>query len=270
LRRSAGLRYLCLLAPGPVAVPHELETRMTTNPESGTNVQEIATNIFRINTPVPLPDHSLFSFNQYLVVDDEPLLFHTGPRQLFPLVSEAIAHVMPIERFRYIGLSHVEADECGAMNLFLAAASQAVPLCGSIAAMVSMGDLADRPPRALADGEELALGQHTMRWFDTPHLPHGWECGLMMDTHTHTFFCGDLLTQPGNSEKALVDSDILGPSEAFRKQMDYYSHAPQTAALLARLAQQEPRILACMHGSAWQGDGAALLRQLSTALSAQG
>ena len=241
---------------------------MTTDPQAGTNVQEIAAGIFRINTPVPLPDGQLFSFNQYLVVDDEPLLFHSGPRQLFPLVSQAIASVMPLERLRYVGLSHVEADECGAVNLFLAAAPQAVPLCGSIAAMVSMTDLANRPPRALADGEELSLGKHTMRWFDTPHLPHGWECGLMMDTQTRTFFCGDLLTQPGNSERALTDTDILGPSEAFRRQMDYYAHAPQTAALLAELAKQEPRTLACMHGSAWQGDGASLLRDLSQALAA--
>lgn len=241
---------------------------MITNPQAGTNVQEIASGIFRINTPVPLPDGNLFSFNQYLVVDDQPLLFHSGPRQLFPLVSEAVASVLPVQRLRYIGLSHVEADECGALNLFLAAAPQAVPLCGSIAAMVSMTDLADRPPLALADGEELALGSHTMRWFDTPHLPHGWECGLMMDTQTRTFFCGDLLAQPGNSERALIDTDILGPSEAFRLQMDYYAHAPQTAALLTELAKQEPRTLACMHGSAWQGDGASLLRNLSKALSA--
>lgn len=240
---------------------------MITNPQSGTNVQEIASGIFRINTPVPLPDGNLFSFNQYLVVDDQPLLFHTGLRQLFPLVSEAVASVMPLERLRYIGLSHVEADECGAMNLFLAAAPEAVPLCGSLAAMISMGDLADRPPRALANGEELTLGTHTIRWFDTPHLPHGWECGLMMDTLTRTFFCGDLFTQPGNSEKALIETDILGPSEAFRHQMDYYAHAPQTATLLAGLAKQEPRTFACMHGSAWLGDGASLLRQLSEALS---
>jgi flavorubredoxin len=240
---------------------------MITNSQSGTNVQEIATGIFRINTPVPLPDGGLFSFNQYLVVDDDALLFHSGPRQLFPLVSGAIASVMPVERLRYVGLSHVEADECGALNLFLAAAPKAVPLCGRIAAMVSMSDLADRPPRALADGEELALGNHTMRWFDTPHLPHGWDCGLMMETGTRTFFCSDLFTQPGNSEKALTDADILGPSEAFRHQMDYYAHAPRTDALLAGLAKQEPRTLACMHGSAWQGDGASLLRQLSEALS---
>jgi len=241
---------------------------MTTDPQAGTNVQEIAAGIFRINTPVPLPDGQLFSFNQYLVIDDQPLLFHTGPRGLFPLVSQAIARVMPLERLRYIGLSHVEADECGALNLFLAAAPQAVPLCGSLAGMLSIGDMADRPPRTLADREDLVLGSHTMRWFDTPHLPHGWECGLMMDTQTRTFFCGDLFTQPGHSEKALVDTDILGPSEAFRQQMDYYAHAPQSAAMLAGLAQQAPRTLACMHGSAWQGDGAGLLGQLSDALSA--
>ena len=240
---------------------------MVTNPQSGTNVQEIASGIFRINTPVALPDGTGFSFNQYLVVDDEALLFHSGPRGLFPLVSEAIASVVPFDRLRYIGLSHVEADECGALNQLLAVAPHAVPLCGSIAAMVSMGDLADRAPRALANGEELVLGSHTLQWFDTPHLPHGWECGLMMDTRTRTFFCGDLFTQPGSGEKALTDADILGPSEAFRRQMDYFAHSPQTAALLAGLADQEPNTLACMHGSAWQGDGAALLRQLSRSLA---
>ncbi|MEJ8814581.1 MBL fold metallo-hydrolase [Variovorax ureilyticus] len=240
---------------------------MITNAAAGTNVQEIATGIFRINTPVPLPDGQLFSFNQYLVVDDAPLLFHTGPRQLFPLVSEAIARVISIERLRYIGLSHVEADECGAMNLLLAVAPQAVPLCGQVAAMVSMTDLADRPPRAMADGEELDLGQHTIRWFDMPHVPHGWECGLMMDTRTRTLFCGDLFTQGGPSETALTDADIFGPSEAFRLQMDYFAHAPQTADRLAALAAQSPRVMAVMHGSAWEGDGAALLRHLSEAVS---
>ncbi|MDM0110285.1 MBL fold metallo-hydrolase [Variovorax sp. J22R24] len=240
---------------------------MITNAAAGTNVQEIASGIYRINTPAPLPDGQLFSFNQYLVVDDEPLLFHTGPRQLFPLVSEAIGCLMSIERLRYVGLSHVEADECGAMNLFLAAAPHAVPLCGQVAAMVSMGDLADRPPRAIGDGEELALGAHTIRWFDMPHVPHGWECGLMMDTRTRTLFCGDLFTQSGPSEKALIEVDILGPSEAFRQQMDYFAHAPQTAERLGALAAQSPRVLACMHGSAWQGDGAALLRHLSEAVA---
>ena len=153
------------------------------------------------------------------------------------------------------------------MNLLLEAAPRAVPLCSGVAAMVSMNDLADRPPRPLADGEKLSLGTHTLQWFDTPHLPHGWDCGLAMETSTGTFLCGDLFTQPGGGEQALTDSDILGPSEAFRHAMDYYAHAPQTADTLARLAAQAPTTLACMHGSAWRGDGGRLLRDLARALT---
>jgi flavorubredoxin len=242
--------------------------RMITNTQSGTNVHEVADGIYRINTPMRLPRDSIgFSFNQYLIVDDEPMLFHTGQRQLFPLVSEAIASVMPLRKLKYIGLSHFEADECGALNLLLAAAPEAVPVCGKIAAMVSIGDFADRAPRALADGEDLTLGRHTMRWFDTPHMPHSWECGLMLDVSTRTFFCGDLFTQGGAGEVALTESDILGPSERFRAPMDYFAHAPQTGEILERLASERPTTLAVMHGSAWRGDGARLLRELSTALN---
>ena len=239
---------------------------MLTNSQSGTNIDEIATGIYRINTPVDLPGGLKFNFNQYLVVDDEALLFHTGPRGIFPFVSEAISQIIDLNRLRYIGLSHVEADECGAMNLLLAAAPNAIPLCGQIAAMVSMNDLADRPPRVLADGEELELGEHTMRWFDTPHMPHGWEAGLMIDAQTRTLFCGDLFTRPDSGEHALTETDILEPSESFRKAMDYFAHAPSTATILARLAVENPRTLACMHGSAWRGEGGALLRQLAQAL----
>ncbi|MBL6750620.1 MAG: MBL fold metallo-hydrolase [Nevskia sp.] len=243
---------------------------MITNAQSGTNVHEIAPGIYRINTPVQIPGGMQFNFNQYLVVDDEPLLFHTGPRRMFPLVQEAIRGVMPVERLRYIGLSHFEADECGAMNEFLAVAPAAVPLCGRIAAMTSCNDFADRPARALADGETLCLGAHTMRWFDTPHMPHGWDCGLMLDTSTRTFFCGDLFTRGGTGEPPLVESDILEPSEAFRRPLDYFAHAPDTAGILERLAAEQPTTLACMHGSAWRGDGAALLRALGQALRPRG
>src|SRR5262245_59091642 len=156
---------------------------MITNSQHGTNIQEIADGIFRINTPVALPDGpGAFNFNQYLIVDEAPMLFHTGQRQLFPLVREAIATVMPVEHLKYLGLSHFEADECGALNEFLGVAPEAVPVCGQIAAMVAINDFANRAPKALADGEELGLGSRTMRWFDTPHIPHGWESGLMMDT----------------------------------------------------------------------------------------
>ncbi len=239
---------------------------MITNSQSGTNIAEIAAGIFRINTPTKLPGEVGFSFNQYLIVDEAPMLFHTGQRKLFPLVREAIDAVLPVERLRYLALSHFEADECGALNELLAAAPNAVPLCGQIAALVAINDFADRAPRALADGEELSLGSRTIRWFDTPHVPHAWECGLMLDATTRTFFCGDLFTQGGPGDVAVTEADILGPSEAFRKPMDYFAHAPQTRATLERLAREAPTTLACMHGSAWRGDGARLLRELAAAL----
>lgn len=240
-----------------------------TNTQSGTNVHEIADGIYRINTPLPeqvVPGG--FSFNQYLIVDEEPLLFHTGQRRMFPLVREAVASIIAPERLRYISFSHFEADECGSLNEWLAVAPQAVPVCSRVAAMVSVEDQADRPPRALADGETVQLGRHVVRWFDTPHLPHAWECGYLMEEQTGTLMCGDLFTQPGVGATPLTEADILAPSEAFRRQMDYFSHTKNAAALLERLAATRPTTLACMHGSAWQGDGAKLLRALSESLLA--
>jgi len=238
-----------------------------TNTQSGTNVHEIAERLYRISTPVSLPGDVGFSFNQYLIDDDEPLLFHTGLRQLFPLVLEAVQTVMPVAKLRHVAFSHVEADECGSLNQWLAAAPNATPLCGTIAALVSIGDLADRPPRALADNEAVDLGQHTVRWFDAPHLPHGWECGFMMEERTGTLLCGDLFTQPGRGEVPLTEGDILGPSEAFRREMDYLSHTRHADALLEKLARNNPRTLAVMHGSAWTGNGAELLRELGRELA---
>jgi flavorubredoxin len=241
---------------------------MITNSQYGTNIHEVAHGIYRINTPVQLADGvGQFNFNQYLIADDAPMLFHTGLRQLFPMVVEAINSVLPINRLRYVGLSHFEADECGSLNSLLAVAPEAVPVCSRVAALVSLGDYADRAPRALADGEDLRLGRRTIRWFDTPHMPHAWECGLMMEMTTRTFFCGDLFTQGGPGDVPLTESDILGPSESFRAPMDYFAHAPQTSTILERLALEQPTTLAVMHGSAWRGDGARLLRELSTALA---
>jgi flavorubredoxin len=240
---------------------------MITNAESGTNIHEIADGIYRINTPVALPGAGQFNFNQYLVRDDQPLLFHTGPRRMFPLVREAIGHVLPVETLRYLAFSHFEADECGSLNDFLAVAPKAEPVCSQVAAMVSVADYADRAPHPLADGEELSLGRHTLRWFDTPHMPHGWESGLMMDSSTRTLLCGDLFTQGGPGNVPVTEGDILGPSEEFRKPMDYFAHAPQTGAILERLAREEPTTLACMHGSAWRGDGTVLLRALAKAIA---
>lgn len=240
---------------------------MITNSQSGTAVDEVAGGIYRIHTPVAdIPGG--FSFNQYLIADDEPLLFHTGPKAMFALVREAIAAVMPIERLRFIAHSHFESDECGSINELLALAPRAEAVCGRVNVMIN-ADTYLRPPRALADGETLSLGVHEVRWFDTPHLPHGWECGYLLESHTRTLLCGDLLTQPGDGALPLAESDILGPSEAFRKAMDYWAHAPNTRAMLERLAASEPRMLACMHGSAWRGDGASLLRALADSLESR-
>jgi flavorubredoxin len=237
-----------------------------TNQQSGTNVHEVAGGIYRINTPVFYEGGlGAFSFNQYLIVDDEPLLFHTGPRKLFPFVREAVASILPVERLRYVALSHVEADECGSLNEWLAVAPQSSPLCGTVAALVSIMDLADRPPQALADGETLSLGKHSVRWLDTPHLPHAWDCGLLMEESTQTLLCSDLFTQGGEGQPAITESDILAPSETFRAKIDYFSHTRNARMMLERLASTEPATLACMHGSAWHGDGATLLRALADA-----
>ena len=238
-----------------------------TNKQSGTNVHEVADGIYRINTPVRIEGGpGGFSFNQFLVVGDEPLIYHTGPRKMFPLVCEAVASVLPVERLRYIVLSHVEADECGSLNEWLAAAPRSSPVCGRIAALVSVNDLADRAARALADGEALSLGTHCLRWYDAPHVPHAWDCGFLMEEVTKTLLCGDLFTQPGHDLPALTESDILGPSEAMRHRMDYFSHTKNARGMLERLASTKPTTLACMHGSAWRGDGEKILLALIDAL----
>ncbi len=233
-----------------------------TNQASGTNINEVAERIYRISTPIEVMPGG-FTFNQYLIVDDAPLLFHTGLRRIFPLVREAVASVIPPESLRYIAFSHYEADECGSLNDWLAAAPDAVPLCGKLAAMLSVNDTAIRPAKELADGETLSLGKSVVRWFDTPHLPHGWECGYLMEETTRTLFCGDLFTQPGGNPPAITDGDILGPSEMLRGRLDYYAYSKNSAALFAKLAAARPAILACMHGSAYRGDGAALLTELA-------
>lgn len=239
---------------------------MPTTERSATHIDEIADGIYRISTPVP-PDAipGGFSFNQYLVLDEEPLLFHTGPRRTFPAVCEALQAILPLARLRYLAFSHFESDECGAMNLLLAAAPEAAPLCSRIDAMVN-ADAFDRSPRGLADGEAILLGRHAIRWLEAPHVPHGWGCGYLVEEHTGTLLCGDLFTQPGTGDLAITNGDILGPSEALRARLDYFSHTDRAPALLERLAARAPRALACMHGSAWEGDGAALLRELGAIL----
>jgi flavorubredoxin len=243
---------------------------MITNEQAGTSIDEVAPGIYRINTPVMMDAiPGGFNFNSYLVVDDEPLLFHVGLRQMFPLVQEAIAKIMPVERLRWIGGSHFEADEFGGTNEFLAAAPKAAVFGSEIGMLTSLNDFASRPARGLKDGEEFSIGGRTLTWLYTPHVPHGWDCGLLFDGSTKTLLCGDLFTQPGAKTPPVTEAEVLSASETMRKMMDYYAHSTHTAAILEKLAALNPTMLACQHGSAFRGDGGMLIRELAKVLDSE-
>ena len=228
-----------------------------------TRIDEIADGLYRLSTFVPaIAAPAGFTFNQFLLVADEPLLFHCGMRGLFPLVSEAVAKIMSVERLRWISFGHVEADESGAMNQWLAVAPNAEVAHGMIACMVSLNDLADRKTRALADGEVLDLGGKRIRYIDTPHVPHGWEAGVLYEETTRTLLCGDLFTHVGGGA-ALTNSDILAPAIAAEEMFQATCLTPRTPQILHGLAELTPQTLAVMHGASYQGDGAAALRGLA-------
>jgi flavorubredoxin len=235
---------------------------MITNQETGTRVDEVAAGIYRISTPLDVIPGG-FTFNSYLIADDEPALFHTGYKKLFPVTLEAISKVMPAEKLRWIGGSHFEGDEYGALNELLTAAPQATPFGTEIGVLTSLNDFGIRPARGLGDGEEFSIGSRRMKWMYTPHVPHGWDCGVLFDMSTRTLLCGDLFTQAGAGMPAVTESEILTASEGMRGMMDYYAHATSTTTILERLAALNPAMLACQHGSAYRGDGAALLRELA-------
>ncbi len=227
-----------------------------------TQTTEIAENIYRFSTFVPEVGPTGFTFNQYFINDEEPLLFHTGPRAMFPLVSQAISAITPLDRLRWITFGHVESDECGAMNELLAAAPKAEVAHGELGCMVSLNDLADRPPVPLADGQTIALGVHRVRHIDTPHVPHGWEARVLYEETTGTLFCGDLLTQLGNGPAITSDSVLEAASQA----EDVFGAScltPMTGPTIRRLAELAPSTLAVMHGSCFSGDGAAALMALA-------
>ncbi len=238
---------------------------MITNREAGTRVDEVAAGIYRICTPLPVIPGG-FTFNSYLIADDEPLLFHAGYRKLFPLTVEAIGSVMPVEKLRWIGGSHFEGDEFGALNDLLTVAPEATPFGAEIGVLTSLNDFATRPARGFRDGEEFSIGSRRLKWLYTPHVPHGWDCGVLFDLSAKVLLCGDLFTQAGADMPAVTESEILTASEGMRGMMDYYAHATSTSTILERLAGLQPSLLACQHGSAYRGDGAALIRELAAAI----
>lgn len=238
---------------------------MISNSVSGTRVDEVADGIYRICTPLDVIPGG-FTFNSYLIADDEPVLFHAGFRKLFALTAEAVGKVMPVDRLRWIGGSHFEGDEYGALNEFLSAAPGAAPFASQMGALTSVSDFAGREVRGLQDGERLSIGRRRLQWLYTPHVPHGWDCGILFDELTGTLLCGDLFTQPGSDAPPVTGQEVLSSSETMRGMLDYYAHARNTAAMLERLAGLSPALLACQHGSAYRGDGAALLRALAARL----
>ena len=227
-----------------------------------TKVDEIAERIYRLSTFLPTVGPSGFTFNQFLVDAEEPLLFHCGQRALFPAVSRAMARLIDLRRLRWIAFSHIEADECGALGEWLAAAPAATVTHGAIGCAIWLNDQAPRPPRALANGEVLDLGGRRVRRLDTPHVPHCWDAGLLYEEATGTLFTSDLFTHVGNPP-ALTDGDILGPAVAAEKQFGYTAVTPTTGATIRRLAKLEPRALAVMHGSSYSGDATPVLESLA-------
>jgi flavorubredoxin len=226
------------------------------------NVNEIADGIYRISTWIPDVSPEGFTFNQFLVAADEPLLFHTGPRGMFPLVAEAVATVLPVESLRWITFGHVEADECGSMNMWLTAAPSSQVTFGALGCDISLNDLCDRPPRALAEGEVIDLGGKRVRQISTPHVPHGWEAQVVYEETTGTLLCGDLFTQVG-SGPALTTDDVVEGAMAAERMFHATSLAPHTAQTLRSLGDLQPTTLAIMHGPSFQGDGRRALYDLA-------
>jgi flavorubredoxin len=236
-----------------------------------TDVTEIAPDVFRISTFHP--DFGI-QFNQFLIKDDEPFLMHTGMRRMFTTTRDAVAKILDPSALRWIGFSHFEPDECGALNEWLATAPRAQAVSSFVGVTVMLNDFADRPARALADGETLVTGAHRLRFLATPHVPHCWDAGLFFDETGRTLLCSDLFFQPGDPDP-IIESDVVGPaSDAIRagangplaNDMPY---TPYTNATLERVAALEPRTLAVMHGSSFRGDGRKAVLELAAVIKSE-
>ncbi|AYG60869.1 MBL fold metallo-hydrolase [Rhizobium jaguaris] len=229
-----------------------------------TQISEVADGIYRLSTYVlDIAPPAGFTFNEFLVIGDEPLMFHAGLRKMFPINCEALSRIIPPARLRWIAFGHFEADECGAMNEWLAVAPEATPAHGRTGCMVSLNDFADRAPRVLSDGEVIDLGGgKRVRFIDTPHTPHGWDAGVLYEESTQTLLCGDLFSQLGN-DRALTDRDVVGPAIAAEDMFRYSSLNPHMGATIRSLSAFAPRTLALMHGPTFTGDGAAALNALA-------
>jgi flavorubredoxin len=235
-----------------------------------TRIDEISSDLYRISTYISKYD---LQFNQFLVIDDEPLLYHTGMRKMFPQVREAVARVVQPTRIRWIGFSHFEADECGSLNEWLDLAPHAEPICGMIGATVNINDFAHRQSRVLADNEVLATGGRRFRFLETPHVPHAWDASLLLEETASILFCSDLFLQNGDAAP-LTEEDLIEPS---RQALLAYEAGPLrrlmlytrlTRDTLQSLAGLNPKLIAVMHGSSFSGNGGLALQDLSTMYAA--
>lgn len=232
------------------------------------SITEIAPDVYRISTFIPETD---LQFNQFLIKDDEPLLFHTGMNSLFPLVHEAVATIIDPKKLRWISFSHFEADECGSLNQWLQIAPEAEAVCSMVGALVSVNDFALRPAKAMDDGDQLNTGQYRYRFVRTPHVPHCWEAGMLFEETKGTLFCTDLFHQGGDMEP-LTETDVIDRARKtlidyqagpFANYMPYTKH---TDGIMQNLATLNPQTLAPMHGSAYAGDGARAIRDLAVVM----
>lgn len=228
-------------------------------------VVEIAPDHFQIS--IYVPEFNL-RFNHFLIKDEEPLLFHTGMKRMFPLVRDAVARIIEPSSLRWISFSHFEADECGALNEWLASAPRAEPVCGLIGALVSVNDFSLRQARVLAHDEILKTGKYRFRFRQSPHVPHNWEAGLLFEEVTRTLLCSDLFTHDGDAE-AVTESDVVDRAKRALIEgqqgpfANAYPYTPLTDSILQGLADLRPKQLALMHGSAFVGDGERALRDLA-------
>ncbi|MBL8185442.1 MAG: MBL fold metallo-hydrolase [Blastocatellia bacterium] len=234
-----------------------------------TNITEIAPDIFRINTFI---SEANLGFSQFLVRDEEPLLFHTGMRALFPAVREAVASLIDPSTLRWIGFSHFEADECGSLNEWQAVAPRATAVVSMVGKMVSVDDFAPKnPAKGMVDGEEFSTGRHNFRFLATPHVPHNWEAGLLFDTTAGVLFSSDILHQNGDVAPLTSESVTDRVRQAMLEMQssplaDYLPYTPKTDATLKRIAALKPKTVASMHGSIYTGNGEQAIIEYSEAL----
>ncbi len=229
-----------------------------------TKVAEIADGIYRLSTYVPeIAAPAGLAFNQFLILGDEPLMFHTGLRKMFPLNLEAVRKIIPPEKLRWITFGHYEADECGAMNEWLKVAPNAEIAHGQTGVMVSLNDMSDKAPRVLQDGEVVDIGGRRVRYIDTPHTPHGWDAGVVYEESTGTLLVGDLFTQLGDRPALIHGGDIVTPAMEAENIFQYSALNPGMGATIRSLAKFAPKTLALMHGPSFAGDGAAALHALA-------